>query len=540
MSQKLFKAFEDCEKDRANYDNEWRSISEYLSPESRGFNSTNTDGFIDQNKILDSTPERAAEDLSSALVSMMATQSKKWGSLAIEGLSEEEQEFELKTNLQIATDRVLEHLGRSKANFYTCFGDVTDDLILYGQGYAYMHSTIEGKAKYVRFCRLPPQDCYIKRNSYNDIFYFFRKYKLDLDVLLSEFDGLSKAECSDHDKKQIKESGQKEYTILHCIMKSKYAENLGCSLKTKKDYVSLYYIYDKKIKIWEDGYSIFPIVAPSWKRKAGSSYGRGPGHKALPDIKVLNNMIQSNLGAAETMITPPMAVPYDLMVDTSVDLSPKALVYLSMQEASLTTGIIKPEPIVSVSNLPISLEMEDRRRNGIVQSFFSDLLIDFKNAEMSATETSVRENARVRKLTNYILRIEDEFLAPAFLFVFNQLQEWKDLNIPDDFEFKVEFRSALYDAVNAQKVTLLERALISLSNTKAIDPSILGALKEEKLVKYIFDNLGADLKMIKSSEEIEQAKAQRQEAEQVMNMQGAAGAVKDLSQAMALQQGGMV
>ena len=538
MNEKLFKAFSDCAADRSNYDNEWRAISEHLSPESRGFNTSSSDGFVDQTKILDSTPERAAEDLSSALVSMLATESKKWGSLNIEGFSEEE-DFELSKNLQIGTNLVLQHLSRSKANFYTTFGDIADDLILYGQGYGYMHSTIEGKSSYVRFCRLPPQDCYIKRNSYGDVFYFFRKYKLDLDVLLAEFDNLEKAECTDYDKKQLKESGKKNVDILHSIMKTEYAKALGCKITTTKPYVSCYFIYDTKIKIWEDGYSQFPILAPSWKRKAGSSYGRGPGHKALPDIKVLNNMIESNLGAAEAMVTPPMAVPYDLLVDTgkALDLSPKAMTYLSMQEASLATGIIKPEPLVTVANLPVSLEMEDRRRNGIAQSFFSDLLVDFKNAEMSATETSMRENSRVRKLTNYILRIQDEFLAPAFLFVFNQLKEWKMLDFPDDMELKVDFTSALYEASNAQSITLLERALITLANTKSIDPSVLEAIKEEKFIQYVFKKIGADLSVLKSPAELEEAKAKREESAQVANMQGAAGAAKDLSQAVALQQG---
>jgi hypothetical protein len=250
-------------------------------------------------------------------------------------------------------------------------------------------------------------------------------------------------------------------------------------------------------------------------------------------------MIESNLGAAEAMVTPPMAVPYDLLVDTgkALDLSPKAMTYLSMQEASLATGIIKPEPLVTVTNLPVSLEMEDRRRNGIAQSFFSDLLVDFKNAQMSATETSMRENLRVRKLTNYILRIQDDFLAPAFLFVFNQLKEWKMLDFPDDMELKVDFTSALYEASNAQSITLLERALITLANTKSIDPSVLEAIKEEKFIQYVFKKIGADLSVLKSPAELEEAKAKREESAQVANMQGAAGAAKDLSQAVALQQG---
>lgn len=535
MSEKLFKTFNECATDRSQYDNEWRAISDHLSPESRSFNTTSSDGYIDQSDILDSTPERAAEDLSSALVSMLATESRKWGSLNFEMPQDD---YELAKNLQVGSDLVLQHLSRSKANFYTSFGDVADDLIIYGQGYAYMHSVPE-KGGYVRFCRLPPQDCYIKRNSYSDIFYFFRKYKLDRDVLLAEFDNLSKSDCIDQIKREIKESSKKDEIVLHAIMKREYAENLGCKVITKKPYVSLYFLYDKKIKIWEDGYTQFPILAPSWKRKAGSSYGRGPGHKALPDIKVLNNMIETNLGAGEAMVTPPMAVPYDLLVDTgkALDLSPKAMTYLSMQEASLATGLIKPEPIITVSGLPITLEMEDRRRNAIAQSFFSDLLVDFKNAEMSATETNVRENARVRKLTNYIYRIQDEFLAPAFLFVFNQLKEWKLIDFPDDMEIKVDFTSALFEASNAQAITLLERALITLANTKSIDPTVLDAIKEETFIQYVFKKIGADLSVLKSPDEFAETKAKREEANQVMNMQGAAGAAKDLSQAVALQQG---
>jgi hypothetical protein len=111
------------------------------------------------------------------------------------------------------------------------------------------------------------------------------------------------------------------------------------------------------------------------------------------------------------------------------------------------------------------------------------------------------------------------------------------LDFPDDMELKVDFTSALYEASNAQSITLLERALITLANTKSIDPSVLEAIKEEKFIQYVFKKIGADLSVLKSPAELEEAKAKREESAQVANMQGAAGAAKDLSQAVALQQG---
>ena len=503
---------------RANYDKEWQDIVDYLRPETDGFIMKSSKGEVSRQKILDSTPERNTDDLANSLAAMLASSSKKWGKLTIADpdVTEDSSNYALiGAYLGKASDKVLSYLAHHHSKFYPVITLVCYDLIVYGQSYVHMRTAYnEFGKKVIKFLRLPVQSCYLKRDLEGEVTHLFYKFNMALDNILEKFDNLEKSPMPENKKRDLlndKLNFTKERPVIQFITSKKRALALGVEYSGKADYLSIYMLEGGDILQIEE-YDYFPVVAPSWDRVANSPYGRGPGHRALPDIETLNIMINTNLIAAETMVTPPLIVPYDLMLNPKIDASPRALNFMNVSEASLGTGLTRPEALTVVANLPIGLEMEDRRKQQIAACFYADLLVDFKNAEMSATESTLRENSRVRKLYNPITRLEDELLAPIFLYCYRTLKKFGYLEVDesiDKLDVYASFTSALYDANNYSQVLNLERALASISNVKSLPPEIQDEFNMRKMLVYILEKSGADLNLLANTKELDEKKAKR-------------------------------
>ena len=531
----LFTIFENCKNERRVFDQESEEIVRHLAPQSQGFTTFATKGDVDRTNILDATPERSADDLTSSIASFLASPDKKWFKLGVEG--EDDPSFEVREQLGKATTKILKHFAQARTNFYPALAKMCEQLVHHGQSFVYCHPTVKGKKRFIRYCTFPIQECYVQRDAYDDVLYFFRCYKLKKSVFLSEFN-LEKSDLTPTEKKQIGARAENdEIQVLHAILDKEMAGRFG--IKATKEYVSVYYHYDCKKILHQDNLKHFPIAAPYWNLLTGENYGRGPGHKALPEIRVLNEMIKDNLAAANVMLAPPMAAMLDYLAapEQGVDLSPSALVYLTLSNASSATGLIKPEPINTITNLPVSVEMEDRKRFQIKETFFVDLLTDDKRVEMSATETSMREQARVMKLTKPLTNTTSRGLAPLVKFTLPVLNEWGVIDLDFDLEdLEPVFMTALFDAVNLNKIQGLERALVTAANFQNIPPDLLTQLKDRELLEYVFEKTGADLDILKSEEEAQAAKEQAQQGQQVQNLREVAGASKDLAQAFAVGQ----
>jgi hypothetical protein len=547
MSQpKYLTLYNELVTQRSTYDTEWQNIVDYLRPESDAFLVKANKGNVNRQRILDSTPERNTDDLANSLAAMLASSSKKWGKLTIADPTIDDNSPNyvlLGAYLEKASDKVLSYLAHHHSKFYPVITSVCYDLIVYGQAYVHMRTAYnEFGKKIIKFLRLPVQSCYLKRDMEGEITHLFYKITMTLDNILEKFNNLEKSPMPEHKKRDLlndKMNFTKEKSVTQFITSKNRAKALGLEYSGKADYLSVYMLEDGTILEIEE-YDYFPVVAPSWDRVSNSAYGRGPGHRALPDIETLNTMIHTNLVAAETMVTPPLIVPYDLMLNPKIDASPRALNFMNVSEASLGTGLTRPEALTVVANLPIGLEMEDRRKQQIAACFYADLLVDFKNAEMSATESTLRENSRVRKLYNPITRLEDELLAPIFLYCYRTLKKFGYLEVDealDRLDVYASFTSALYDANNSSKVLQLERALASIANVKSLPPEIQQEFDMRKTLIYILEKSGADLNLLASAKDVEAKQAKRDNNEALMQAQQLSQITQGFSKSLDIRQG---
>ena len=84
--------------------------------------------------------------------------------------------------------------------------------------------------------------------------------------------------------------------------------------KMNMPFQSVYFEYNSGHIISIGGFRELPYVIPRYLKASTEIYGRSPAMNALPDVKVLNKMVETALKAAAKQVDPPLLVPDDSML----------------------------------------------------------------------------------------------------------------------------------------------------------------------------------------------------------------------------------
>ena len=83
--------------------------------------------------------------------------------------------------------------------------------------------------------------------------------------------------------------------------------------KKNMPFQSIYFEFSSGHIIDIGGFKELPYVISRYL-KAQQKYGRSPAMNALPDVKVLNKMVETAMKAAAKQVDPPLLVPDDSML----------------------------------------------------------------------------------------------------------------------------------------------------------------------------------------------------------------------------------
>ena len=259
---------------------------------------------------------------------------------------------------------------------------------------------------------------------------------------------------------------------------------------------------------------------------------------ALPDVKVLNKMVETALKAAAKQVDPPLLVPDDSML-SPIRMSAGSLNYYRSGSRD------RIEPLQIGQATSVTLNQENQRREAIAKMFHVDQLVVSTNRTMTATEVIQRNEEKMRILGPVLGRLQSELLQPMILRVFNiMLRNNLFLQAPEilaNQEIDIEYVSPMALAQRSQELQNLMRGLEMFAQISPLAP-VQDYIDENGLIKNIISLLGLPAKMIKSDKEVmmlreERAAAQQQQAEMMQQMQesqiakNAAPMVKELNNA---------
>ena len=463
-------------------------------------------------QIFDATAIHALELLAASLHGMLTSSANRWFSLRYKEDQLNEVD-EAKEWLEDATDKMYTAFARS--NFQQEIFEAYHDLIAFGTACLMIE---EDENDILRFSSRHIKELYIQENDKGFVDTIYRRFNIPVHAAVEKF-GLEN--LSADTGKLFKKEPFDKIELVH-VVRPRTIYNENKLDKKNMPFQSIYFEFGSGHIINIGGFKELPYVIPRYLKASTEIYGRSPAMNALPDVKVLNKMVETALKAAAKQVDPPLLVPDDSML-SPIRMSAGSLNYYRSGSRD------RIEPLNIGQATSVTLNQENQRREAIAKIFHIDQLMIAQNRSMTATEVLQRNEEKMRILGPVLGRLQSELLQPMILRVFNiMLRNKLFLSAPEilaNQEIDIEYVSPMALAQRSQELQSLVRGLELFAQIGQIAP-VQDFIDENGLVKNIIKLLGLPARMIKSDKQVaamreERAMAQAQQAQMMQAMQEA-------------------
>jgi hypothetical protein len=505
---KFIKYYEKLKTDRANWDNHWREIAEYVMPNKDNIYGGNTAGQKKAAELYDTTGVHSNTLLGAALHGMLTNPSLPWFGLTT-GFDEIDSDDDVRKWLQDCTRIMLNVMNNS--NFQTEIHEVYLDLGSFGTGALLI---VEDDVDVVRFLSIPIYEMYIDENFKGAVNTVARCFKKPVKDILEEY---GEKVFEENNLMGIMKDPHKEFEILHVIGENSqynpHEEKLG-----NYKFYSETILKDKKIVLKSKGFNTWPMPIPRWNKISGEKYGRSPAMNSLPDNKMINQMMKTTLRAAQKMIDPPLQAPDEGMMGP-LKTTPGSI---NWYRAGTTDRV---EPILTGGRVDFGFQMMDDVRKRIRASFFIDQLQMPQGPQMTATEVMQRTEEQLRLLGPILGRQHNELLKPLVDRVFDIcLRRGLFKKVPAKLanlkKIDVQYSSQI---AQAQKLAALESFNRMMGMTAPLfqmDPNTMDNLDTDQAFHYIAKTVGLPYELIRRKNDVKKLRdAKSQQAQDMMDQQ---------------------
>ncbi len=504
--------YEDMKSQAQDWKNSWKELAKYIAP-TRGFfeGDRPSDGRkIDHRALIDSDPLLAVEVLSAGMVSGLTSPSRSWFELSLSNEKLMKQQG-VRTWLHEVRRRMEEVFARS--NVYNTLHSFYQEISVFGTA-AFL---LEEDPERVVSCRAFTAGEYVLDcDESGRVNSFGREFWLTPGQLASQF-GLEMLPPSLRLAAEENRGGWQK--VLHVILPNPQADERKLDW-AHMPYVSAYFTPQGQL-LRKGGYRQFPVIAARWEvRNSCDVYGRGPGWKALGDVKMLQKMQKTKLVALDKNTNPPMMVSAN--VQGEVNLLPGGLTRYSGSGAE---GAVKPAYQVPVDLNALEQSIE-RVKQTIKGQFFADvfLMLSTQNfSNMTATEVAERHQEKMLVLGPVLERLKNELLDPLIERTFDIMFRRGVVPLPpldiQGEDMKVQYVSLIAQAQKQSGMAALQQGIAFTSNLAQGNPHVLDKINFDAALEEGLDMLGVSPRVLRSEEETQQIRSQR---EQLLQIQAAA------------------
>jgi len=500
LSSELKKNLSELQQKRSTWESHWQECSDYCLTRKAEVTKERQRGDKRNILVYDATAIQALELLAASLHGMLTSSANRWFSLRYKS-SVLNDDDEAKEWLEDSTDKM--YLAFARSNFQQEIFEAYHDLICFGTAAVMIE---EDETDLVRFSARHIKEIYITENKKGIVDNIYRRFKISNLAAVEKF-GIDNV--SNNIRKDVDKNPYEEIEICH-VVRPRNIYNKRKLTKGNMPFESIYFEHETGHIISIGGFREFPYVVPRYLKSSTEIYGRSPAMNALPDIKVLNKMVENSLKAAAKQIDPPILIPDDGMI-APIRMSPGSINYYR----SGTRDRI--EPLNINANTGVTLNAENQRREAIAKTFHVDQLLVTANRNMTATEVMQRNEERMRILGPVLGRLQSELLEPLLIRVFSIMLRNKQFMQPPEIlaneEIDVEYISPMALAQKGQELQNVMRGLELFGSIGQIAP-VQDYIDENGLIKHLINILGLPAKMIKSDTQVEEVRAERQQAQE--------------------------
>lgn len=526
LAQVLETKFSPLDRTAGEWVSRWEEISTFVRPES-GKHYTGRS----RPELYDGTAIQALESFAAGVHSQLTSPTERWFSFTIAGRSESDVDKDEQIWLEEASDAVYSALALPRASFDTALSEVYAEVGALGTGCLYQEEAPHG----FRFQAFPLHSIRCAENSKGVIDTVFRKYQCTGRQMKQEWPWVVQHERLS----KIEDSAERE--VQHVVFPRTDPEAVyffgSKNMEAGHEFVSVYWMPSEKIILSIGGYRTQPYHVARWKKRVGKVFGEGPGHVALPDIKMVNAMSKELILSAELANKPPLFIDDDSMLSPLKHIVPGASIYMQ-------PGSRLPTPMVSGSQPQFAQNEIDERRKMIDSAFFTDLFFRGKKKErQSVLEIQDDRSELTRQLTPMFGRLQAELLTPVLVRSLEILIRQGRVKMPPKQyggfnPLDIEYTNSATKAQLHGKAFAIGQLFADLAPMAQVDPSIMEVVDWREAAMQMAVARDVSPKIIKSKAEVEKARAAREQAQaqagQMQNAVAASQAVKNIAGARSI------
>ncbi len=512
---KVLMGYQGARNERTEWEADWRTVSEFLLP-GRGIFQTYAKPRkrqLTNKKVINTAGEDALYVLTSGMHSGLTSPSRPWFKLTWS--DEELAEFEpLKAWLQDCETRL--HAALHASNFYSIINSFYIEYGGFGTGCMYIGEDTGTDQTPFRFELLTAGEYAFATGAHGKAEVFYRT----LVKTPRQVQALYPKTCSKRIAR-IVENSESGVDVADVILVEHVVMTGGRQPFTRVIYelsggASRSESYDESTSpqpLEQRGFYEFPYPVARWGTIGSDIYGIGPGSRAVPHIRRLQEMEKAFLMAVHKTIAPPLNAPArmrgklnTLPGGTNYYVNPNEVVSEVMQVRFDFNGV------------SAAIERVEQR---IQRNFFNDIFLtasrDPNASPLKATQVNVQEQEKMLRLGPVIERLQHEFLQPLLERCFNIMlrkEKFQELS-PDLAEMAGDYSITMVSPLaTAQKGIALQGInsfMGFIGQAAQFDQTILDNIDVDKAAREFADVSGVALGILRPQAEVDGLRKQRAE-----------------------------
>lgn len=497
---------------RSTTENLWQQIARYVHPREATFTEEVVPGVERNRYILDSTAPRSLELFASFLHTMMNNPASRWINLRPNNEGPERLSIAMKQWKEKAENKMLAEIGSEASGYYTAAHQLYLDLGAFGTGPMYV-DMVKGRLG-VRHYHLA--DVVIDEDTYGNV-----------DTVLRQFNQThrqAKQRWGEQDygssMGQKDQRGREKPTrFLHVVFPTTdeyMMEHLPARDRRRValfPFASAWVNAADRLTVDVGGFEEFPYMVPRWYKTRGEIYGRAPSMTVLPDIRMVNRMMETILRGAEKLVDPPLVVRDGGLV-TPVRLFPGAVTF--------TDGEVKIETLIppGASRIEYGDALLKMRQEAIRDGFFVPLFTTPESPVKTATQVLQETGERDRAVSPMLIRTHGELHNPFARRTYGLLSRAGMIEPPPEpiETLGVEFVSPLTASQKQNEALGTLRIIESLTPWGQIDPNVFDQFDPDEVGRIVHAGSGAPASILLSQTKIDQKRKARADAQQAQNL----------------------
>lgn len=515
-AEKVFRSEQELRDERAEWEAEWRQINENLLP-GRGIFQTYSaprKRKLTNANIINSIAEDSLYILTANMHGRLTSPTMPWFTLkwADESLNGVDPLVEWLQNSE-----TLLHAALHESNFYSMINSFYTEYAGFGTGCIYIGEDTESDYVPFRFELLTAGEYSFAMDMHETPNPFARTIFMSQRKLVEHFPETASEEVRRNVSENREGIDKIDVTVLEYIIKSDFKD---------KKYTRVFYEvkaphkttreHDQK-PLSIDGFYEMPYPVARWSTIGSDTYGIGPGSRALPDIKRLQEMEKSFLMATHKAINPPLNAPARLK--GKVSTLPGGVNYYANPNEKV--GSVYDRNLFDYQGVSAAVERVEQR---IQRNFYNDVFLtaarDPNASPLKATQVIAQDQEKLFRLGPVVERLQFEFFIPTINRCFNIMKR-KEMfpELPPELEdlagdFEVELISPLAIAQKSVKSQGTDAFMAFLASAAQFSPEILDNVDPDKAAVQRAEIEGVDLGILRTRDEVARIRRERQEARQ--------------------------